>query len=81
MFTTREFIKLLDDIKKELAEFATPKAAFIIKPLNTIIGAEVGCIFVEAENEEDAIKILEGMSGKTYQGRAFNMICIPEATY
>ena len=81
MYTAREFTKILSDIKKECTEFAQMKAIFIIKPLNSVIGAEVGSIFVETENEEDSLKILEGMKGKTYQGRVFNMICIPEMTY
>jgi hypothetical protein len=69
MFTTREFMKMLMDIKQECLEFATAKTAFIIKPTNSNIGAEVGAIFMEMQNEEDAVSILEGMNGKTNEGR------------
>jgi hypothetical protein len=81
MYTAREFSKLLEDIKRECEEFTQLTKAFIIKPINTMLGAEVGAIFVEAKDEVEAINLLEGMQGKTYNGRKFDMICLPEVTY
>mgnify|MGYP002146816709 CR=1 FL=1 len=69
MFTTREFQKLLEEIRTECEQFAKLATIFVIKPYNSAVGAEVGSIFLETPNEEEAITLLEGMIGKFYNGR------------
>lgn len=81
LFTTREFQKLLEEIKTECENLAKLKTIFVVKPYNSTVGAEVGSVFLEALNEEEAINLLEGMVGRFYNGRQVYMVCLPENTY
>ena len=75
------FDKIYYDIVNECNKIAQVVKAAIVTNNNTGYGAEAGSIFVESLNTEDAEQLIMKLSGKSYEGREIEIVCVPEESY
>lgn len=77
----QNFDKIYHDIVSEFSKNAHIVKAAIVTNNNTGYGAEPGSIFIELLNVEDAEKLIMDMSGKSYEKREIEIVCVPEESY
>lgn len=77
----QNFDKIYYDIVNEFSKVAKIVKAAIVTNSHTGYGAEPGSIFVEMVDKEDAEKLITDMSGKSYEKREIEMVCVPEESY
>ena len=77
----QNFDKIYFDIVNEFGKHAKIVKAAIVTNNNTGFGAEPGSIFMELLNAEDAEKLIIDMSGKSYEKREIEIVCVPEESY
>ena len=87
--TSKQFEELYEDMEDELSQYGQFKRLKIIRNgeeklggkfiihINFII-AEVGSVFVEFENEDEAILAKNNLKGRVYDGRDIKAIFIPD---
>ncbi len=54
---------------------------FIVSTRMRGYGAEVGSIFIELVNLEDAELLIQNLMGKSYDKREIKIVCAPEDAY
>lgn len=79
--TAQQFEELYEDMEEEMLNFGEYKRIKIIRNGEERIGAEVGSVFVEFNNESEAKAAKEGLKGRVYDGREIKVIFIQEPLY
>lgn len=77
----QNFEKIYYDIINEFTKVVKIIKAGIVTNNNTGYGAEPGSIFIELLNTEEAERLITEMSGKSYEKREIEIVCVPEESY
>ena len=77
----QNFDKIYYDIINEFSKIVHIVKAAIVTNSQKGYGAEPGSIFIELLNTEDAEKLISEMSGKSYEKREIEIVCVPEESY
>ena len=88
--TLAKFQEMYDDMSEMMLQFGQFSTLKIIQEENDILGEtniealilkEVGSVFVEFENEEEAKRAKDELKGKIYDGREVRCIFVPEKVF
>ncbi len=77
----QNFDQIFMEILKEVGKETKVTNAKIVTNSNKGIGAKPGDIFMELTSKENAEKIINIFSGKSYQNNKFKIVCVPDDTY
>lgn len=77
----QNYEKIYKEIRSGFETIVEIKKAVVVTNEIKGYGAEPGCMFFELKNKEDSELIIKEMSGKSYEKREIEIVCVPEEMY
>ena len=80
-FKKQNYDEIFNDIVEESNKITSVIYAQIVTPKRTGFGAYLGDIFIELANSSEAMKLIENLNVKKYEGKDISIVCVPIASY
>lgn len=80
-YREEKFDEVEADMREEFDKYGKLNETIIVRPKMRKIGAEIGCVFVEFDQVNQAEFCMKNMKGRRYDGREIKCAFIDEDVY